>query len=126
MCSDCAKLPSSESPISDPPVISETAPATMMTGGLSDTKEATPEIQHIVNQVKPQFESKENRSCAMFTAIVFKTQVVAGINYFIKVQVSDTEYVHLRVFQSLPHENQGPSLVSFQTGKTRNDPLTYF
>ncbi|NXF70736.1 CYTB protein, partial [Sclerurus mexicanus] len=77
-------------------------------------------------QVKPQFESKESRNCAMFTAIVYKTQVVAGINYFIKVQISDTEYVHLKVFQSLPHENQGPSLVSFQTGKTRDDPLTYF
>ncbi|NWT03139.1 CYTA protein, partial [Mionectes macconnelli] len=77
-------------------------------------------------QVKPQFESRENQNCAMFTAIVYKTQVVAGINYFIKVQVSDNRYVHLKVFQSLPHENQGPSLVSFQTGKTRDDPLTYF
>ncbi|NWQ60899.1 CYTB protein, partial [Neopipo cinnamomea] len=77
-------------------------------------------------QVKPQFESKENRNCEMFTAIVYKTQVVAGTNYFIKVQVSDTGYVHLKVFQSLPYENQGPSLVSFQTGKTRDDPLTYF
>ncbi|NXG17169.1 CYTX protein, partial [Grallaria varia] len=77
-------------------------------------------------QVKSQFERKENRNCSMFTAIVYKTQVVAGINYYIKVQVSNTEYVHLKVFQSLPHENQGPSLVSFQTGKTRDDPLTYF
>ncbi|NWR85432.1 CYTX protein, partial [Furnarius figulus] len=77
-------------------------------------------------QVKPQFESKANMNCAMFTAIVYKTQMVAGINYFIKVQVSNTEYVHIRVFQSLPHENEGPSLVSFQTGKTRDDPLTYF
>ncbi|NXK42882.1 CYTA protein, partial [Piprites chloris] len=77
-------------------------------------------------QVKPQFESKENRNCAMFTAIVYKTQVVAGINYFIKVQISRTEYAHLKVFQSLPYENQGPSLVGFQTGKTKDDPLTYF
>ncbi|NWU75995.1 CYTB protein, partial [Onychorhynchus coronatus] len=77
-------------------------------------------------QVKPQFESKENRKCAMFTAIVYRTQVVAGIMYFIKVEVSDTKYAHLKVFQSLPDENQGPSLVSFQTGKTRDDPLTYF
>ncbi|XP_027537300.1 leukocyte cysteine proteinase inhibitor 1-like [Neopelma chrysocephalum] len=98
----------------------------MMAGGLSDTKPATPEIQHIVNQVKPQFESKENRNCAMFTAIVYRSQVVAGTMYFIKVQVSDARYAHLKVFQSLPHENQGPSLVSFQTGKTRDDPLTYF
>ncbi|NXP85595.1 CYTA protein, partial [Passerina amoena] len=98
----------------------------MMTGGLSDTKPATPEVQQLVNQVKPQFESRANVNCAVFTAIVFKTQVVAGTMYFIKVQVSDAEYVHLKVFLSLPHENVGPSLVSFQTGKTRDDPLTYF
>ncbi|XP_005434391.1 cystatin-A [Falco biarmicus] len=98
----------------------------MMPGGLSEAKPATPEVQHIVNQVKLQFESRVNRTCGIFKAIVYKTQVVAGINYFIKVQVSDNEYVHLRVFQSLPHENKGPSLVSFQTGKTRDDPLTYF
>ncbi|NWY02751.1 CYTX protein, partial [Nothoprocta ornata] len=61
-----------------------------------------------------------------FLAIVYRTQVVAGINYFIKVQVSDSMYVHMRVFQSLPSENQGPSLVSYETGKTRDDPLTYF
>lgn len=98
----------------------------MMPGGLSEAKPATPEVQHIVSQVKLQFESRVNRTCGIFKAIVYKTQVVAGINYFIKVQVSDNEYVHLRVFQSLPHENKGPSLVSFQTGKTRDDPLTYF
>ncbi|NXQ98367.1 CYTA protein, partial [Sagittarius serpentarius] len=98
----------------------------MMPGGLSETKPATPEVQHIVNEVKPQFESRENKTYDIFKAILYRAQVVAGINYFIKVQVCDDEYVHLRVFQSLPHENQGPSLVSFQTGKTRDDPLTYF
>ncbi|XP_005146710.3 cystatin-A [Melopsittacus undulatus] len=98
----------------------------MMPGGLSEAKPATPEIQHIVDEVKTQFESRVNRTCGMFKAIVYKTQVVAGINYFIKVQVSDTEYVHLRVFQSLPQENQGPSLDGYQTGKTKDDPLTYF
>ncbi|XP_054244992.1 cystatin-A-like [Indicator indicator] len=98
----------------------------MMPGGLSETKTATPEVQHIVNQVKPQFESRENRTFRIFKAIVYKTQVVAGINYFIKVQVSDDDYVHLKVFQGLSHENQGPNLDGFQTGKTRDDPLTYF
>ncbi|NXQ11961.1 CYTB protein, partial [Peucedramus taeniatus] len=77
-------------------------------------------------QVKQQFESRANTNCVVFTAIEYKTQVVAGTMYFIKVQVSNAGYVHLKVFQSLPHENLGPSLVNFQTGKTRDDPLTYF
>ncbi|KGL82282.1 Cystatin-A, partial [Tinamus guttatus] len=79
-----------------------------------------------LSQVKPQFESRVNEKCGLFVAIEYRTQVVAGINYFIKIQVSDSMYAHLRVFQSLPSENQGPSLVSYQTGKTRDDPLTYF
>ncbi|NXU05587.1 CYTB protein, partial [Buphagus erythrorhynchus] len=78
------------------------------------------------SQVKLQFESRSNVNCFVFTAIVYKTQVVAGTMYFIKVQVSEADYVHLKVYQSLPYENQGPSLESFQTGKTRDDPLTYF
>uniref|UniRef100_A0A8C4U8Z3 Cystatin A n=1 Tax=Falco tinnunculus TaxID=100819 RepID=A0A8C4U8Z3_FALTI len=57
----------------------------MMPGGLSEAKPATPEVQHIVNQVKLQFESRVNRTYGIFKAIVYKTQVVAGINYFIKV-----------------------------------------
>ncbi|NWX60764.1 CYTB protein, partial [Promerops cafer] len=77
-------------------------------------------------QVKSQFESQANTNCVVFTAIEYRTQVVAGTMYFIKVQDCDAAYVHLKVFQSLPCENQGPSLVSFQTGKTRDDPLTYF
>ncbi|NXH20196.1 CYTA protein, partial [Bucco capensis] len=98
----------------------------MMPGGLSDTKPATPQVQHIADQVKPQFESRENRTCGIFKAIVYRTQVVAGTNYFIKVQVSEAGYAHLRVFMSLPQENQGPRLDGVQTGKTRDDPLTYF
>ncbi|XP_058280173.1 cystatin-A-like [Hirundo rustica] len=110
----------------EPLVISEKSSATMMTGGLSDTEPATPEVQQLVNQVKSQFEKRANMNCRVFTAIEYRTQVVAGTMYYIKVQVSDAEYVHLKVFESLPHENQGPSLVNFQTGKTRDDPLTYF
>ncbi|KFO86113.1 Cystatin-A [Buceros rhinoceros silvestris] len=98
----------------------------MMTGGLSEPKPATPEVQHIVDQVQAQFQSKLNRTYSMFKAIEYRSQVVAGTMYYIKVQVSDTEYVHLKVFESLPYEHQGPSLVSFQTGKTRDDPLTDF
>ncbi|KAM6310372.1 cystatin-A-like [Aegotheles albertisi] len=98
----------------------------MMPGGLSETKPATPEVQHIADEVQPQFESRVNRTCSMFTAIIYRTQVVAGINYFIKVQVSEESYVHIRVFKGLPHENQGLRLDGYQTGKTRDDPLTYF
>lgn len=65
----------------------------MMPGGLSETKPATPEVQDIVNEVKPQFESRENRTYGIFKAIVYKTQVVAGTNYFIKVCICYRSFV---------------------------------
>ncbi|XP_069722587.1 cystatin-A-like [Phaenicophaeus curvirostris] len=95
----------------------------MIPGGFTDPRPATPEIQEIANKVKPVLEKEENRTYATFNALEYKSQVVAGTNYCIKVQVSDDECVHLRVFQPLPVENQDPKLVRYWTGKTRDDPL---
>ncbi|XP_038273898.2 cystatin-A-like [Dermochelys coriacea] len=99
-----------------------------MPGGLTETPPATPEIQEIADQVKPQLEERVTKTYPVFVALKYKTQVVAGTNYFIKVSISNStdECVHLRVFQSLPYVNQGPSLTSYQSGKTKNDPLSDF
>ncbi|XP_027509297.1 cystatin-A-like [Corapipo altera] len=95
-------------------------------GGLSPPECATQEIQDITNQVKVQLRVRVNERYDLFRAILYRTQVVAGIMYFIKVQVADTEYVHLKVLAGPRPENVYPALVSFQTGKTRDDPLDYF
>ncbi|XP_023373871.1 cystatin-B isoform X2 [Otolemur garnettii] len=77
-------------------------------------------------QVKSQLEEKENKKFPVFKAVSFKSQVVAGTNFFIKVHVGDEKFVHLRVFQSLPHENKPLALSDYQTDKARHDELTYF
>ncbi|XP_053156794.1 cystatin-B-like [Hemicordylus capensis] len=98
----------------------------MIAGGLTDAQPATSDVQKLVDQVKPQIEEKENKSYPVFNAIEFKTQVVAGINYFIKVDVGEAVYMHLNVFQSLPQQHEGPSLSGYQTEKAASDPLNYF
>uniref|UniRef100_A0A8B9ZIW7 Cystatin domain-containing protein n=1 Tax=Anas platyrhynchos TaxID=8839 RepID=A0A8B9ZIW7_ANAPL len=77
-------------------------------------------------QVKAEFERKEDRTFDIFQAIVYRTQVVAGTNYFIKVQISDTSYAHLVVFQALPYEKKDPIIIRYVIDKTRDDPLEYF
>ncbi|XP_036992231.2 cystatin-B-like [Artibeus jamaicensis] len=95
-------------------------------GGLSATKPSTDEIQTIADQVKSQLEEKENKKYTMFKAVEYQSQVVAGANYFIKVQVEDDDFVHIRVYESLPHENKPLALHGYQTNKTRHDKLEYF
>ncbi|KAM7180995.1 cystatin-B-like [Macrochelys suwanniensis] len=98
----------------------------MKCGGVTGPQPATPETQQIVDEVKLQVEEKEGKKFEVFTAVEFKTQLVAGINYFIKVHVGNEEFLHLRVFKSLPHENKPLSLSSYQSSKTKHDELTYF
>ncbi|XP_025719258.1 cystatin-B [Callorhinus ursinus] len=98
----------------------------MMCGAPTASQPATAETQAIADQVKPQLEERENKQYATFKAVEFRSQVVAGMNYFIKVQVDDDEFVHLRVFRSLPHENKPVALSSYQTNKARHDELAYF
>ncbi|XP_038614228.1 cystatin-B-like [Tachyglossus aculeatus] len=98
----------------------------MLCGGTSKAQPATAQTQRIADQVKAQIEAKENKTYPVFQAVEFKSQVVAGTNYFIKVHVGDEAFVHLRVFESLPHENKPPSLTSYQVDKAKGDQLTYF
>ncbi|XP_074839691.1 cystatin-A-like [Carettochelys insculpta] len=101
----------------------------MVPGGFSDVEPATPEVQAIADHVKPQLEKKENTTYKVFEALQYRTQVVAGgINYLIKVCISETEdrCVHLRMYKALRPEPQEPSLTAYQLDKTKTDPLVPF
>uniref|UniRef100_A0AAX7U5R0 Cystatin domain-containing protein n=1 Tax=Astatotilapia calliptera TaxID=8154 RepID=A0AAX7U5R0_ASTCA len=57
----------------------------LMCGGLTEEKEADEEVQKICDAMKPHAEQKAERNFKVFIAQSYKTQVVAGTNYFIKV-----------------------------------------
>ncbi|XP_020739229.2 cystatin-B isoform X2 [Odocoileus virginianus] len=98
----------------------------MMCGAPSATQPATAETQAIADKVKSQLEEKENKKFPVFKALEFKSQLVAGKNYFIKVQVDEDDFTHIRVFESLPHESKPVALTSYQTNKGRHDELADF
>ncbi|XP_060226315.1 cystatin-A-like [Meriones unguiculatus] len=96
----------------------------MIRGGLSEAKPATPEIQEIVDKIKPQLEEQTNEKYETFKAVEYKSQVVAGINHFIKVDVGGGRYIHVRAFSGI--NDPGFELSGYQADKTRDDDLTYF
>uniref|UniRef100_A0A8C6GFT3 Cystatin domain containing 4 n=1 Tax=Mus spicilegus TaxID=10103 RepID=A0A8C6GFT3_MUSSI len=97
----------------------------MMPGGLSRARSATPEIQEIANKVKSLLEEKTNEKYEVFKAVQYKSQVVAGQNYFIKMDVGGGCFLHIKVFTGISGENV-LELSGYQTNKTRKDELSYF
>ncbi|XP_064412922.1 leukocyte cysteine proteinase inhibitor 1-like [Latimeria chalumnae] len=98
----------------------------MLCGGLLEKKPADPEVQALCDQVKATAEKMAGKTFKIFDAKYYKTQFVAGTNYFIKVYVGGTEYAHLRVFESLPHFPEPVSLITIQVPKSEQDELVYF
>ncbi|XP_006162422.1 cystatin-A [Tupaia chinensis] len=98
----------------------------MMPGGLSEVKPATPEIQEMINKVKSQIEEETNEKFEEFEAEEYKTQVVAGINYFVKIKVGGSRYIHAKIFKGLPGQNEELVLCGVQTNKAKDDELTGF
>ncbi|XP_052014561.1 cystatin-A-like [Apodemus sylvaticus] len=97
----------------------------MMPGGLTKARPATEKIQEIADKVRPQLEKEINERYEKFEAVEYKTQVVAGVNFFIKVNVGNGSFTHIKVFQGLGGEDD-LELTGYQTNKTEEDELNYF
>ncbi|XP_054479291.1 cystatin-A1-like [Anoplopoma fimbria] len=96
-----------------------------MLGGWTETK-ATDEIQKISNQVKDQVERFTGKNYREFEAVEYRSQLVAGLNFLIKVHVGAEDYIHLRVFQALPCNGGEVVLRGVEQNRTKKDPLVPF
>ncbi|TSK98422.1 Cystatin-B [Bagarius yarrelli] len=98
----------------------------LLCGGTTEAKDATEEVQKICDEMKPHAEEKAERKFDVFTAKSYKTQLVAGTNFFIKVHVGGEEFVHIRVYKTLPHAGEKLTLHGLQISKAHHDPIEYF
>ncbi|XP_041670173.1 cystatin-A-like [Cheilinus undulatus] len=89
-------------------------------GGWSETKDADGEAHGICNQVKPEVEKKTGKSFKVFTAVQYRSQVVSGMNYCIKVHVGGDRYLHLTVWRKLSGETQ---LTDLEGDHKIDDPI---
>ncbi|GCC45422.1 hypothetical protein chiPu_0029308 [Chiloscyllium punctatum] len=60
-------------------------PSQCVLGGFGTVQAVSEEIQDLAQKVKPQVESKLNCKLGIFHAISYRSQVVSGMNYTLKV-----------------------------------------
>ena len=94
-----------------------------MLGGFGNAKDADDNVKALAKEMKGKAEAALGETYGEFEAVKFKTQVVAGTNYLIKVKVGGDKYVHLKVHVPLPCKNAPNELLEQEKGKTLADPL---
>ncbi|CAG7716835.1 unnamed protein product [Allacma fusca] len=97
----------------------------LLAGGLGALKEADERVREVVGKVESEIRSQLSEKLGAVNGpiepIGYKTQVVAGTNYFIKLLV-DEKIVHARVYRSLQGE---VSLHSVTEEKAAEEEVRY-
>eukprot|EP00544_Gedaniella_sp_CCMP2646_P005477 CAMPEP_0202480276 /NCGR_PEP_ID=MMETSP1361-20130828/331_1 /ASSEMBLY_ACC=CAM_ASM_000849 /TAXON_ID=210615 /ORGANISM="Staurosira complex sp., Strain CCMP2646" /LENGTH=136 /DNA_ID=CAMNT_0049107697 /DNA_START=7 /DNA_END=417 /DNA_ORIENTATION=+ len=120
-----------------------------MVGAPSHVKEATSDIQQLVDSVKPQMEQQQQQQQQQhqqlstvlsnddysFQATQYISQVVAGTIYFVKIRTIKKQHTpqdddaatwwHVKIFQPLPYTREPPRVMGIQHCKM-DDPLVAF
>merc|ERR1712189_129522 len=93
--------------------------------GPSPVKPADDEAREILKTVKDALCEKTSHQ-GEAELLSYKTQVVAGTNYFMKVKFGD-HVIHARIFQPLPHTGEAASLHSIDSAKhSHESEINYF
>jgi len=96
----------------------------MICGGTGEAKEATAEVQELVNGLRGELEKEVSGNMAPgnLEATHFKTQVVAGTNYFVRVRDTSGSHFHLRIYKHF----SGTVELSGVKPATEEEELVYF
>ncbi|XP_071989366.1 cystatin-B-like [Engystomops pustulosus] len=82
-------------------------------------------VKSLAKGVRPQFEKLSNIEVRMFDAITYRTEIRDGKTYFVKVNIDEDHYSHLRIYDPRPLPGKEPKLAGFMLNKTRWDPISY-
>ena len=97
-------------------------------GNIKIFESVTPEEKETVSNVLAAVVSElvtKGFDESSLVPISYSTQVVAGVNYLIKVQSND-KYFHLKVNKPLPHTKKQPFILAIEVDKSLEDPLVPF
>jgi hypothetical protein len=97
----------------------------MMAGGFNQPRDASPEDQDVLNEVVGQLRESHGLNHSEFRALKVTTQVVAGVNYLMKVHCDGSKIIHVKIAKPLPHTGQPPFVLALDDNAelTEDSPL---
>ena len=95
----------------------------MIEGGQTARLGLTQEQFTMVNDLRPQVQEMAGKKLAHFYPVGIRSKVVAGTNLFVKIQVSETEYIHAKIFRPLPHFNEEHLVIEVLLEKSQHYEL---
>ncbi|XP_022295124.2 cystatin-A5-like [Crassostrea virginica] len=101
--------------------------AQLIPGGFTETRKIDHQTKKVVFQVKDDIVDwlrARYIPVQKFVPLLYRSQVVAGVNYLVKIKIGYGRYIHVLIYQ---HFSGTPtSVTGIQAGKTRADPLETF
>ena len=73
-------------------------------GGVGAVKQPDDSVTEILLSIRPELEKRVGKTFKEYIPVHFKTQVVNGVNYFIKIRVDVNDFVHVRVYKTFQGE----------------------
>jgi len=93
-------------------------------GNLKEIQGPDDKANEILNQVKEQLHEKLGKAKEFAPILIsYRKQLVAGTNYFLKVQTTTENFIHVRVFVDLQGKSE---LIGFELSHTVSDEILYF
>ena len=74
----------------------------IMSGGYTSENPMDEEVRSLVMSQKYQIEAQVGKSFSIFVPVSYQTQVVAGINYRVRIAVDGGKNVYTTIYQALP------------------------
>lgn len=68
-------------------------------GGIGETKPMTDEVRGYCNEIKEDVEKEFGNSFSTYIPHSYKSQLVAGWNYFAKIEIDNKEFMHVRMYK---------------------------
>lgn len=100
----------------------------MMCGGMNPTSNnADDKTRDIAEKIRQSVEEKHNNGASYekFDLHSYKTQLVAGTNYFMKIEVGEKKFIHVKVNEALPCYGSNLEVIGHAADKSETDAIDF-